>query len=55
MSHKMHARLLIGLPTHLLIALIVLQNALLSNGACKSAPKIGNTQVVSVADTLAHA
>lgn len=49
-SHKMDAKLDIGLPTHRLIALKVRQNALLSNGACSKVPRMGKIHVVSVAE-----
>jgi hypothetical protein len=54
MSHKIHAKLLIGLPIHLLIAFTVRQNALLSNGACSIVPRMGSTHVVIVADISAQ-
>lgn len=53
-SHNMAAKLLMGLPIHLLHAFSVLQKALLSNGACSSVPKIGNIHVVNVADMTGH-
>ncbi len=46
---RIRARLDMGLPTHRLIALLVLQNALLSKGAWSRVPTIGRTQVVIVA------